>query len=199
MKDENTDSDYEVIQRCRKGDVEAFEDIVRKYQKKMFNISYRMTGDYNEAAEVVQDAFLSVYRNIKSFKGKSKFSTWLFTIVMNFSRNKIKQLKSRRHRENFSIDDPVETDNGKITVEPLSDNPSAQERLEQHQRDQKIRGCIRSLENEFREVIVLRDIQGFSYDEISDMLKIAMGTVRSRLHRARLSVRDCLKKLIGDL
>jgi RNA polymerase sigma-70 factor (ECF subfamily) len=199
MKDENTDSDYEVIQRCRKGDVEAFEDIVRKYQKKMFNISYRMTGDYNEAAEVVQDAFLSVYRNIKSFKGKSKFSTWLFTIVMNLSRNKIKQLQSRRHRENFSIDDPVETDNGKITVEPLSDNPSAQERLEQHQRDQKIRGCIRSLENEFREVIVLRDIQGFSYDEISDMLKIAMGTVRSRLHRARLSVRDCLKKLIGDL
>jgi RNA polymerase sigma-70 factor (ECF subfamily) len=135
MKDENTDPDFAVIQQCRKGDVEAFEDIVRKYQRKMFNISYRMTGDYNEAAEVVQDAFLSVYRNIKGFKGKSKFSTWLFTIAMNLSRNKIKQMQGRRHRENFSIDDPVETDNGKITVEPLSDNPSAQERLEQHQRD----------------------------------------------------------------
>jgi len=199
MVNENTDPDFEVIQQCRKGNVEAFEGIVRKYQKKMFNISYRMTGDYNEAAEVVQDAFLSVYKNINDFKGKSKFSTWLFTIVMNLSRNKINQMQSRRHRENRSINDTVKTDNGQVSIEPASGDPSVQERLEQHERDQKIRDCIRSLGNEFREVIVLRDIQGFSYDEISDMLKIALGTVRSRLHRARLSVKNCLNKLIGDL
>jgi RNA polymerase sigma-70 factor (ECF subfamily) len=76
----NLDADYEVILRCQKGDVEAFEEIAKKYQKKMFNISYRLIGDYNEAAEVVQDAFVSAYRGLKGFKGKSRFSTWLYTI-----------------------------------------------------------------------------------------------------------------------
>ncbi len=193
------DPDLEVVNRCKKGDIDAFEEMVIKYQKKMFNISYRMIGDYNDAAEVVQDAFVSAYRKIKDFKGNSKYSTWLYAIVVNLSRNKIKQLRTRSFKEDCSLDDPVDTENGKVNIELASINPSVHERLEQHEKEQKVWGCIKALGAEFRETIILRDIQGFSYDEISDMLNIAIGTVRSRLHRARLTVKDCLKKVIGDL
>lgn len=196
---QHIDSDMEVVRHCQEGNVDAFEELVRRYQKKMFNISYRIVGDYNEAAEVVQDAFLSAYRNIKDFKGNSKFSTWLYSIVVNVSRNKLKQLRTRSYREDCSLDDPIETKSGQIHPESVSDNPSAHDKLEQHEKKQKVWECIRLLEADFRETIVLRDIRGFSYDEISDMLNIAIGTVRSRLHRARLTLKDCLKKVIGDV
>ena len=200
MKEEkSTDPDYDAISRCLNGEDEAFGEILSKYQKRAFNMTYQMVGDYNEAVEVVQDAFISVYKNIRQFKGKSKFSTWFYTIVMNTSRNRLKQMKTRASREKYSIDDPIETDEGQIAIEPASTNPSALERLESHEVQKGVQRCINMLEDEFREAIMLRDIQGFSYDEIRDTLNIAIGTVRSRIHRARLSIKDCMKKLIGEL
>lgn len=193
------DPDYDTVIRCQKGDVEAFEQIVIRHQKKMFNISFRMTGDYNEAAEVVQDAFVSAYKNIKGFRGSASFSTWLCTIVINLSRNRLKQMKAKAVREPLSIDDPVRTDDGEMKIDPPSNDISVPDRLESHETRQRVQGCIKSLEDEFREVVVLRDIQGFSYSEICDMLKLAEGTVKSRLHRARESLRNCLKKYLGEL
>jgi RNA polymerase sigma-70 factor (ECF subfamily) len=190
----NEDADAELVHRCQKNDVDAFEEIVR-----MFNISFRMTGDYHETAEVVQDAFVSAYRNIRNFKGRSKFSTWLYSIVINLSKNRLNQMRTKAFREQFSLDDPVETEDGYVRSEPVSGGLSVLERLEKAEIARKVQGCIGTLENDFREVIVLRDIQGFSYDEISDILKIARGTVKSRIHRAREFVKNCLKKFIGDM
>jgi RNA polymerase sigma-70 factor (ECF subfamily) len=181
------------------GDVDAFEEIVMKYQKRMFNISYRMLGDYNEAAEAVQDAFVSVFRNIKGFRGESGLFTWISAIVVNMSRNRLRQMRKRAFREELSVDDPVDTDCGQIIKEPVSDDLSVLDKLEKREMQQKVEGCINGLDSEFREVIVLRDIQGFSYEEISDMLNIAVGTVKSRLHRARIAVKNCLRKFIGEL
>jgi RNA polymerase sigma-70 factor (ECF subfamily) len=192
----NHDTDHETVLSCQMGDVEAFEDIVKKYQKKMFNVSFRMIGDYNEALDVVQEAFLSAYRGIKGFKGKSRFSTWLYTIVINLSKNRIKQLSARSFYERFSINDPVESGDGTINIEPPSGDLSALERLEKKERENNIHGCIQRLAGEFREVIVLRDLQGFSYDEIAGMLDIEEGTVKSRLYRARDALRECLKKMV---
>jgi RNA polymerase sigma-70 factor (ECF subfamily) len=193
----NIDEDVDAVNRCIKGDVDAFEEIVRKYQKKMFNISHRLLGDYNEAAEVVQDAFMSAYRNIRGFKGESRFSTWLCSIVLNLSRNKLKQMRTRSYREDCSLDDPIDTEEGRINIDPPSGDLSVLEKLERHEVSERVRKCIDTLEGGFREVIVLRDLQGFSYDEISDMLSLAIGTVRSRLHRSRMNVRECLKKFVG--
>lgn len=198
-KQKTTDEDYELVSFCKKGDVDAFEVLVKKHQRRMLNIAYRMIGNYEEACEIVQDAFVSAYRNLKGFKGKSKFSTWLYTIVMNLSKNRLKQLKTQLHREKFSIDNPILTNNGQIKVEPASSEPSALEKLEKRDVQQKVQGCINSLDDEFREVLILRDIQGFSYGEISDLLKAPEGTVKSRLFRAREAVKDCLKNVIGDL
>ena len=165
----------------------------------MLNISYRMLGSYEDACEVVQDAFVSAYKNIKSFEEKSRFSTWLYTIVVNLSKNRLKQLKTQTYHEQFSMDDPIVTDDGNIKAEIASNESSILEKLEKREIQQTVQNCINALENEFREVIVLRDMQGFSYNEISNMLKIAEGTVKSRLFRARDAVRDCLKKAMGVL
>jgi RNA polymerase sigma-70 factor (ECF subfamily) len=197
--DSEFDSDHEIVMRCKRGDISAFEQIVRKYEKKMFNISFRMIGDYNEAAEAVQDAFVSAYRNMKGFKGDSKFSTWLYSIVANFSRNRVKKARSQSFREPLSLDDPVDIDDRSFTREHPSGELSVLERLEKRDVALTVQGCINGLEDNFREVIVLRDIQGFSYEEITAMLHISEGTLKSRLHRGRSALKNCLKKYLGDL
>jgi RNA polymerase sigma-70 factor (ECF subfamily) len=193
------DEDLDAVDRCRKGDEGAFEELVMRHQKRMLNISYRITGSYEDACEVVQDAFVSAYRNLGGFRRQSRFSTWLFAITVNLSRNRVQQIRTRTRREPYSMDDPVAGAEGEIKREPESPDPSPSEKLERKERDMKIQKCIAALDPEFRSVIVLRDVQGFSYGDISAMLRIAEGTVKSRLFRARESVRDCLKRILGGL
>lgn len=198
-KKPTVDEDYEIVSLCQKGDIDAFEGLVRKHQKRMLNVAYRMIGNYDDACEIVQDAFVSAYRGLKSFKGKAKFSTWLYTIVINLSKNRLRQLKTQLDREQLSINDPVPATDGQIQGELASNEPSALEQLERRDIQQEVQKSINALDTEFREVLVLRDIQGLSYDEISDLLNIPEGTVKSRLFRARDAVKDYLKKAMGDL
>lgn len=147
----------------------------------------------------MQDSFVAAYKNIKDFEGRSGFSTWLCSIVINLSKNRMKQTKAILVRECFSMDDPVAVQDGFISMEPASEAPSALEQLETKELKDKIQICINRLEDDFRAVLVLRDIQGFSYDEIGGALRINTGTVKSRLFRAREAMRDCLKKALGRL
>jgi len=199
MKQVAADDDDELVGMCQKGQLDAFEALVEKHQRKMLNIAYRMIGDYEAACEVVQDAFFSAYKAIRKFRGEAKFSTWLCSIVINLSKNRMKQMRTRLQREGPSIDDPVETEEGQLRRDPPSREPSALEQLEKKEIQTKVQACINSLDGEYREVLVLRDIQGFSYDEIRDILKIPDGTVKSRLFRARDALKDRLKEVLGDL
>ena len=189
----------DIVLSVRKGNVDEFERLVQKYEKMALNVAYRMIGSYEDACEVVQDAFLSGYRNLDSFRGTSKFSTWLCSIIINLSKNKILKMKTENQHELYSLDDPVETEDGPIKREIASGELPVINKLERKEMQRKVQDCISGLENEFREVIVLRDIQGFSYGEMAEMLKVAEGTVKSRLFRARDAVKDCLKKVIGEL
>jgi RNA polymerase sigma-70 factor (ECF subfamily) len=198
-KKQTRDEDLKFVAACQAGEVDAFEVLVRRHQKRMLNISYRIIGNYEEACEIVQDAFISAYKNIKGFKGEARFSTWLYTIVINHSRNRLKQVRSRRYCEAYSTNNPITTPDGEIQADPPSNAPSALDRLEARDVQQQVQGCINALDAEFREVIILRDIQGFSYDEISVMLKVPEGTVKSRLFRAHEGLKDCLKDVMGDL
>lgn len=191
--------DEHYVSLVRKGDTDAFRVLVERHQKKMLNIAYRMTGNYEEACEVVQEAFLSAFRAIRKFRGDAAFSTWLTGITLNQTRSRIKQMKSRSHYECLSIDDPMETETGLLAHEPRSEVISAEEQLEQKEVREKVQECIGSLDTEFREVLVLRDIQGFSYDEIRATLGVPDGTVKSRLFRAREALKNCLKKALGDV
>lgn len=194
-----TDEDHEAVSACQKGNADAFEVLVEKYQKKMLNMAYRMMGDYEEACEVVQEAFLSAYRTMKTFRGEATFSTWLYSITMNHARNRMKQMTSRARHEESTLDDPIETQEGSYTVEPQSREALALEQLEKKEVQQTVQACINSLDKEYREVLILRDIQGFSYEEISDILTLPDGTVKSRLFRARDMMRERLKRKLGDL
>jgi len=193
------DDDLEQVALCKRGDADAFEVLVRKHQKQMLNIAYRIVGSYEEACEAVQDAFLAAYRNIRTFEEKSRFSTWLCTIVMNVSRNRLRKLRGTEAAAATSCDSCDCADGTFPVREPVSLEPSALERLERKEIQERVRRCISVIAPEFREVLVLRDIHGFSYGEIGGMLSLAEGTVKSRLFRARDSLRECLKRLLGDL
>ena len=198
-RDSLQDDDNHYVSLCQGGDTNAFQVLVERYQKKMLNIAYRITGDYEEACETVQEAFLSAFKAIKKFRGEAAFSTWLTGITMNHARNRLKKIRSHSHHEGVSIDDPIETETGQIFYDHPSQEEPIIEQLEKKELQAKVQECIGTLDDEFREVLVLRDIQEFSYDEIHAILNIPEGTIKSRLFRAREALKNCLKKVIGDL
>jgi RNA polymerase sigma-70 factor (ECF subfamily) len=193
------DDDAGFVARCQRGETEAFAFLVRRHQKKMLNIAYRMIGDYDEACDTVQEAFLAAWRAIGKFRGDARFSTWLCGIVLNHAKSHLAQRTARSHSEGASLDDPATSAEGRFLNEPCCWEASVIEQIEKRERDMKVQECISALEGEQREVLVLRDIQGFSYEEIGAMLKLPEGTVKSRLFRARNALKDGLLKVLGDL
>lgn len=191
--------DLDLVARCKQGDADALEPLVEKYQRKMVNIAYRITGSYEDACEVAQDAFVSAYKNLKNFRGDSQFSTWLYSITVNLAKNRAQKTRTEAGRQAFSLNDTLKTDTGEISDDLPSVDPSALDRLEQKDIQHAVQECINGLEHDFRTVVVLREIQGFAYSEIGDILKIAEGTVKSRLFRARDLLRDCLRKIMGAI
>jgi RNA polymerase sigma-70 factor (ECF subfamily) len=193
------DADRELVRRSQSGDLRAFEGLVERHQKKMINLAYRLTGDYEEACDLAQEAFLSAFRALKTFRGEARFSSWLHGIVLNHTRTRLKQISARRRLQPLSLDNPPDPEWGGAAVDPPSREESALERLEKREIEGKVQECIRRLEEEFREPLVLRDILGHSYEEVSALLRVPEGTVKSRLFRARTAMKNCLKLLFGDL
>jgi len=191
------DQDEALVRACQGGDDDAFGVLVERHQKKMLNVAYRMTGDYDEACDIVQDAFLSAYRAIGKFRGDARFSTWLCGIVINAGRTRLKRTKDYQ-RKTVSLEGP----GGEF--EPLvtriaSAEASALKTLQTKEIQAKVQHCIGTLGEEHREAIVLRDILGLAYDEIAAILRVPEGTVKSRLFRAREGVKNCLKTVLGNL
>lgn len=198
-KDPGTDADAALVAAARQGDLSAFEALVGRHQKRMLNIAFRIIGEYDDACEVTQDAFVSAHRNLKSFRQEAKFSTWLTAITVNLSKNRLKRLKVHRARVPYSLDAPLRTDEGEVLPDPPSREPLVLDRLETQDTQKKVRDCIQALDPDFREALVLRDMQDLSYEEIGDIIKAAVGTVKSRIFRAREAVKECLKKVMGTL
>ncbi|HDQ03396.1 MAG TPA: sigma-70 family RNA polymerase sigma factor [Deltaproteobacteria bacterium] len=193
------DADMEFVLTCQKGDSAAFEILVERHQKKMLNIAYRITGNYDEACDVTQEAFIAAYKSIKKFKGEARFSTWLYRIAINYSKNHLKRMAKTAGREVAGADEPGQMKKEAGFYQHFRNTANPGELVEQHEREAYVQKCIASLPEEYREVLVLRDIQGFSYEDICHVLKIPDGTVKSRLSRARSALKDCLKNVIGDL
>jgi len=135
----------------------------------------------------------SAFNAIKKFRDEAPFSTWLTGITMNHARNLLKRIRSISHHKASSIDDPIETGNGQISGNPSTKQEPILEQLEKKELSAKVQACINTLDDEFKEVLVLRDIQEFSYNEIRDSLNIPEGTIKSRLYKAREAMRNCLK------
>jgi RNA polymerase sigma-70 factor (ECF subfamily) len=184
-----------LVHRCRRGDMDAFARLMRLYEKQIYNYTYRMLGNYAEAEDLTQDIFIAAFRGIRRFRGDAKFSTWLYRIAMNQTRNRIKYLsrrnvfarRSRRAgRYNNSTADYLES------IE--DDGPSPEQWTMAKDLASRVEECLDQLGHQTRQILVLRDVQGFSYEELSEMLLLNLGTVKSRLHRARTAQQDCLAR-----
>ena len=173
-------SDAECVRKLQRGETDAFETLIRRHQKTIFNLVYRMLGDYDEAAEISQEAFLSAYRAIGNFRGEANFSTWLYRIALNHATTRRKSLNIRQQR---SV--PIEN------TEPASDpHPGPAESMEKKEIRQRVQQALNRLEPDDAAVILLRDLQDVSYEEVARVLEIPIGTVKSRLHRARQALKS---------
>jgi RNA polymerase sigma-70 factor (ECF subfamily) len=178
------DDDLPLVVRARAEDTEAFEALVRKYQGWVFTLTYRMLGDRADAEEVAQEIFLKAYRGLGRFKGDARFSTWLYRIATNHCLN---HLESRRRRAG-------PRSNPGHLVETVSDPaPRPDQVVEQEDARRLVQQALLRLTPEHRSILVLREIQGLSYEEIGELLGLESGTVRSRLHRARMELKERLK------
>ena len=186
-----------LVQRCRRGDRDAFARLMRLYQRQIFNYTYRMLGNAEEAEDLTQDIFVAVFRGIRGFRGEAKFSTWLYRIALNQTRNRIKYLS----RRNFFARQAKRAEPGNNFTaeypEAIADSgPSPEQWIMTKDLVSRVQECLNQLEHQARQIIVLRDVQGFSYEELSQMLSLNLGTVKSRLHRARAALQECLAEHI---
>lgn len=170
-----------VVRAVLNGDVNAFEMLVREYEKNVYNLALRMVGNSEDAADMSQEAFIKAYNSLDSFRGDSKFSVWLYRIVSNVCLDFI---RSRKRKQTVSLS--VEDDNGDDVELDIADDTQSPERLMDKQLTREaVRRGLDSLPPGQRQILLLREIQGLSYDEIAEVLNVEAGTVKSRIFRAR--------------
>ncbi|MFO8056320.1 MAG: sigma-70 family RNA polymerase sigma factor [bacterium] len=190
------EEDRELIDRFLKGEDQAFNRLVLKYQNKAFNLCYRFLGDPDEAEDMAQEVFMTVHKSLPKFRGDSLFSTWLFRITVNHCKNRIKFLGRRRYYQSVSMDQPQETEDGDLYHEVEDESPDPESALDSRETQDLVQEAISRLEPEHRLVIVLRDIEDVPYEEIAEMLGIKVGTVKSRIHRGRSELKSLLEKKV---
>jgi RNA polymerase sigma-70 factor (ECF subfamily) len=174
--------DAECVRRVQQGDTDSFEVLVRRHQKAIFNLVYRLLGNYDEAAEVAQEVFLSAFKSIHQFRGESNFSTWLYRIGLNHASTRRKSLHSSQQRH-IPLDGTEVIADG--TVDPAKN-------VEHKEIQQRVQQALNSLDPEDARIILLRDLQDVPYEDVAEMLDIPVGTVKSRLHRARQALKTSL-------
>lgn len=182
-------SEQELIKSAQAGNAVAFEQLIEEHQKRIFSIAYRIAGNYEDASDMAQEVLVKVFRNLKNFRGDSKFSTWLYRVATTTCLDE--QKKQRRHPA-YSLDETLETEDGSLGVDPVDTGPTPEESMEQKAVRQAIHLAIGKLKDEHKKVILLREVQGLSYEEIAKVLNCSEGTVKSRINRAR----DHLKKIL---
>ena len=181
-----------LIERSQGGDLAAFDQLVLRHQQEVFAVAIRMLGNREEAQDVAQDVFVRAFRAIGSFRREAKLSTWLVSITMNLCRNRRRWWARRKRVIAASLDEPVETEEGASGREIADPSPTPAETAEQRERQRQVAATLQILSEAERTVIVLRDLQGYSYEEIAQVLRCRVGTVKSRLSRARVQLRALL-------
>ena len=180
-----------LVQAAKQGDVGAFEQLVKRYDRNIFRIAQHITQNREDAEDVVQDAFLKAYENLEQFQGNSKFYTWLVRIAVNES---LMKLRRRKTSKTVSMDEDVETEEGSMPREFADWSPNPEQQYGQSELSDILRKTIQGLPASFRTVFVLRDVEGLSTEETAEMLDLSIPAVKSRLLRARLQLRERLNK-----
>ncbi len=192
-------SNYDLILRCQEGaqpDRTAFAELLRRYQSHVNRLFYHLAPDWEERADLAQEVWIRVYRNIKRLHEPSKFKGWLSRIATNLFYDELR--KRKRIAKPLSLDAPHAVKDGEVTWELPSDLPSPSDNLATHEFYDKLQQAIAELPESFRTTIVLREIEGLPYDEIAAMTGVSLGTVKSRIARARLKLQSILRNYLDE-
>ena len=191
-----TFADAVLVRQVQAGKVHAYADLVRKYQDRVYNVCWRICGSTEDAADLTQEAFLKALEAIDSFRGRSSFFTWIFRIAVNLARTHQRKASCRRA---ISLDGSPPAKEGdpagplwRLVRDERSPDPAAAAAGSERRRQVAL--ALTDLEEDYRVVIVLRDVEGLDYQEIADTLELPVGTVKSRIHRGRLALREILKR-----
>ncbi|MFZ6744515.1 RNA polymerase sigma factor RpoE [Undibacterium sp. JH2W] len=186
--------DQLLVERVQRGDKKAFELLVSKYQRKLMRLVSRLVYDHAEAEDVVQEAFIKAYRALPNFRGESAFYTWLYRIGVNTAKN---HLVTQGRRAPTSTDADVDEAESFVDAEGLRDINTPESLLASKQIAETVNSAMLTLPEELRNAITLREIEGLSYDEIAEVMLCPIGTVRSRIFRAREAIAEKLRPLLG--
>lgn len=178
-----------LIQKAQKGDTNAFGTLVASYEKFIFNVACKMFSNSEDAADIAQEALIKAYKNIDKFDFNSSFSTWLYRITVNAC---IDEMRRRKGKDNISID--AEDEESGLTLQIEDTSLGAEERVIQNETVSEVRMAIDKLSEEHKTVIILRDLQDMTYEQVAETLNLSIGTVKSRLARARKSLKDIILK-----
>ncbi len=181
--------DEELVKRINAGEMELFEEIIARYETKVFGVIYYMMRNKNEVEDIAQEVFIKVFKNLRKFKGDSSLYTWIYKITVNLCLDELKKRKKVVY-----LDEKVEVNDSELEIQ-LSSNEKDQAKLyEEKELKECMQKCIRELPEKQRIMLILRDIQGLPYEEISRITGIKLGTVKSQINRARLKLKDLIEK-----
>lgn len=183
-----------LIRKLRERDEKAFREIVELYGDRVFNLTYRMLGSREEAEDISQEVFITVFKSVDSFRGDSKFSTWLYRITANHCKNRIKYLARRHDRDQSQYDEEVLRNGAAGALTAPTPVPAPDQHLEGVELERLMQSYIAALDEEQRLLVVLRDVEELSYEEIGAITSLPEGTIKSRLHRARMALRKQMLK-----
>ena len=176
-----------LVAKSKKGDIRAFEQLILQYERKVYNLAFRLTGNHDDASDVAQEAFLKIYTSLPDFRGDASFSTWVYRIVSNVC---LDELRKRKRQRATSLDEPVSTQDGDMNRQLADRMEGPEEFVERLEVQRTVQAGIDSLDEDYRLVVILRDLQGYSYDEIATIMGCSLGTVKSRLNRARRALKE---------
>lgn len=179
-----------LVKRSQKGDAQAFEQLVQVYQDRIYALSYQLTGNHADAEDLAQSVFIRAYRALPKFRHEADLGTWLHRITVNLSIN-----EKRKKKPELSLDNPIQTQDGEMPRLLASDAESPEEAYENKELRDMVHAALWELSAEHRAVLVLREMQGYAYSEIAEALDCSLGTVKSRISRARKTLKEEMIRL----
>jgi RNA polymerase sigma-70 factor (ECF subfamily) len=191
---EFVENEVAFVDRLQVGSDEAFETLISLYQAPIYNVAYRILGDASEASDAVQETFMKIFKGIKTFRGESGLKTWIYRIAISEGLNRQRWWKRWRHHAPISVDDT--SPNGARLVEVRDSRPTPESACAQMEMEREVQRALNGLSFEHRVAVVLRDIEGLSYEEIAETLGLSLGTVKSRLWRARSELKTKLESVL---
>jgi RNA polymerase sigma-70 factor (ECF subfamily) len=187
-------SDELLVKRAQDGCRNSLSELICRYERKTYNLAYRLMGNHADASDAAQEALVRVCMRLQNFRGDSAFSTWLFRVVTNTCLDELRRRGRLRHA---SLDDALPAEEGLVPRQAPDEGESPVEYAERHEVQAAVQRAISRLPDEYRLVVIMRDLQGLSYHEIAAMLGTTLGTIKSRLHRARQALRVIIQATEG--